>query len=188
MVGPAWCDLLGAVKTEWNDHRGCLSTSIDAFERSNAERTADFPRKAWQNYSSAWQRSATCCFGGQNILGRAELASLTPPAVFTRHCSFRLPLVSGDDSWPGWAALHFLWGMQKMGEFLDRLKRPRVLRTWNPYVARKMGKGCSKRRPILWIKYIVPIFHNKASNFEKPARINYNNHKKIWNDEFKIKN
>ena len=42
MVGPAWCDLLRAVETEWNDHRGCPSKSIDAFERSNAERTTVF--------------------------------------------------------------------------------------------------------------------------------------------------
>ena len=97
--------------------------------------------------------NATCCFGGQNILGSAELWSLTPSAVFDRHCPFRLPLVSGDDSWRGWAALHFLWGMQKMGEFLDRLRRRRVLRTW-------MSKGCSKQQAILWIKNIVLIFHN----------------------------
>ena len=94
-----------------------------------------------------------------NILGRAELGSLTPPAVFTRHCFFPLPLVSGDDSWTGWAELHFLWGMQTIGKFLYRLKRPRVLRTWNPYVARRMGKGCSKRRPIYYI-HTFKILHS----------------------------
>ena len=69
-----------------------------------------------------------------------------------------------------------------MGEFLDRLKRPRVLQTWNPYDARKMGKGCSKQRLILRIKYIVLIFHNNALNFEKPAQINSN---KQVNDNLK---
>ena len=44
MVGQARYDLMGAVKTESNDRRGSLSTSIEAFERRNAERTADFLR------------------------------------------------------------------------------------------------------------------------------------------------
>ena len=131
----------------------------------NAERTADFPRKAWQNYASAWQCSATCCFGGQNrlYLERQNWEVLIHPpyspdiAAADYHCFERWRL----------ACIHFSWRMQKMGEFLDRLKRPRVYRTWNPYVVRKMGKGCSKRRPILPIKYILPIFYNKTSNFKK---------------------
>jgi len=28
------------------------------------------------------------------------MGSFTPPAVFSRHCSFRLPLVPIDDAWP----------------------------------------------------------------------------------------
>jgi len=35
--------------------------------------------------------------------------SSTSPAVFSRHCSFRLPLVPIDDAWPVWAALHIIW-------------------------------------------------------------------------------
>ena len=131
MVEPAWCDLLGSVKTEWNDHIGFLSPSIDA---------ANFLRKAWKHLKMRnWrpylakskknlqthqpifhERHEKLFFDGQNILRRAELESLAPPAVFSRDCSCRLQVVSSDDSWPGWRALHFLWGMQKMGEFLNR--------------------------------------------------------------------
>ena len=38
-VGPAHCDILWAVKTEWNHHRRSVSKAIDAFEPSIEEET-----------------------------------------------------------------------------------------------------------------------------------------------------
>ncbi|UYV82078.1 hypothetical protein LAZ67_21000720 [Cordylochernes scorpioides] len=55
--------------------------------------------------------------------GGALMGCPTPPAVFTRHCSFRLPHVPFDDTWPGRAALYFLRRGEKLGRYLDRLKR-----------------------------------------------------------------
>ncbi|UYV82070.1 hypothetical protein LAZ67_21000657 [Cordylochernes scorpioides] len=59
----------------------------------------------------------------------------TPPVLFTRHCSFRLPHVPFDDTWPGLAALHFLRRGEKLGRCLDRLKRRGIFSTRNPYAA-----------------------------------------------------
>ena len=103
---------------------------------------------------------------------KGRIGKSYPIHRFHQTSFFRLPLVSGDDSWPGWAALHFLWGMHKMGN--SWIKRPRVLRKWSPYAARKMAKACSKQRRTLWVKHTVPIYHNNASNFEKTERINSN--------------
>ena len=37
----------------------------------------------------------------QRQFGSVSMGCPTPPTVFTRYCSFRLPLASVDDSWPG---------------------------------------------------------------------------------------
>ena len=41
--------------------------------------------------------SITCCGASQNLLRNIQMGSSTPPAVFSRHCSFRLPLIPIDD-------------------------------------------------------------------------------------------
>ena len=35
------------------------------------------------------------------LLGNTEIRGLTPPTVLSRRCSFRLPFVSIDGTWPG---------------------------------------------------------------------------------------
>jgi len=62
-------------------------------------------------------------------------------AVFSRYCSFRLSPISIDDSWPVWTALAFLWRYEKMGRFVDSLKRCIVLSAWNSPITRKIGKS-----------------------------------------------
>ena len=37
---------------------------------------------------NASKSSSKCCGTGQNLFGNTQLGSFTPPAVFTRHCSF----------------------------------------------------------------------------------------------------
>ena len=39
-----------------------------------------------------------CCGAGQNLLRNTQMGSSTPPAVFSRQCSFQLPLVPIDDA------------------------------------------------------------------------------------------
>ena len=59
-----------------------------------------------------------------------------PPIIFSKHCSFRLSLVSIDDAWPDWAALHIIWRYQKLYQWLDSLKRWSVLLRY-PHAIRK---------------------------------------------------
>jgi len=44
--------------------------------------------------------STTYCGADQNLLRNTQMGSSTPPVVFSRHCSFRLPLVPINDAWP----------------------------------------------------------------------------------------
>ncbi|GJQ73442.1 hypothetical protein Trydic_g13803 [Trypoxylus dichotomus] len=43
-----------------------------------------------------------------NISRRSEMGGLTPPAIFTRHCLFRLSFVSIDAVGTYWRALHLI--------------------------------------------------------------------------------
>ena len=74
-----------------------------------------------QSYPPAWQYSATCRKTGQKILGNAEMEGLTPPAVLSRRCFFRIPFVSFDGTRPGSSAFPLLWRHQIMYRFGDHL-------------------------------------------------------------------
>ena len=106
--------------------------TIVEFEPSIEGETVTVPRETRQC-------STTCCKTGQDILGNDELAGLTPPAVLSRRCSFRLPLVSTDGTGPGPSAFPLL-GSQKMDRFLDRRERRIVFSRWYPTIARKEEK------------------------------------------------
>ena len=90
LVGPARFGVLWAVKTEWKHHWGSVSNAIDAFELSIKEEMVTVPRETRQSYPPTWQCSAMCRKSSQDILGNAEMGGLTPPAVLSRPCSFRL--------------------------------------------------------------------------------------------------
>jgi len=70
-----------------------------------------------------------------------QIGSSIPSAVFSRHCSFRLPLVLIDDAWPVWAALRIIWRYQKLYRWLDSFKRWSVLPTRYSHATRKMRKN-----------------------------------------------
>ena len=109
---------LWAVEAKYNHHRGSVSNAIDAFEPSIGGETATLPRETWQNYAPAWQCSATCRKTGQSILKNAWMGGLTPPAVFFRRCSFRLPFVLFDGTRSGASAFSPLWMSHKMDQFV----------------------------------------------------------------------
>ena len=79
-----------------------------------------------------------------------EMGSTTPPAVFSRHCSLWLSLVSINDTRPGWPAFPVWWRSKKLDRFADSLKRP-VFSTRDSYATRKMGESSGQRWTILWI-------------------------------------
>lgn len=62
------------------------------------------------------------------------------PAIFARHFFFRLSCVLVDDWWSSRAAFHFLWISQKMGLFLDTLKRWKISPTRSTFAAERWGK------------------------------------------------
>jgi len=62
-------------------------------------------------------------------------------AVFSRHCSFRLPLVPIDDAWPVWAAFLIVWRYQKLYRWLNSLKRWSVFPMRFPHATKKMKKS-----------------------------------------------
>ena len=140
VLGPARSGVLWAVEIEWNHHRGSVSNAIDTFEPSIEGETATISRETRQSYPQAWQCSATCCKTGQDILGNAEMVGHTPPAALSRCCSFRLPFVSIDGKRPAVSAVPLLWRSQKIGRFMDRLKRRIVFSRWYPKIVRKMEK------------------------------------------------
>jgi len=70
-IGSAGCSLLWAAQTERNYHGRSLSTTIDAFEPSIEGKTAAIRAKTRQSDFAIWQRSATCCKTGENLLGNA---------------------------------------------------------------------------------------------------------------------
>ena len=110
--------VLWANETEWNHHRGSVSSAIDAFEPSIEGETATVPTETRQSYPPAWQCSATCRKTGQDMLGNAGMEGLTPPVVLSRRCSFRLPFVSIDGIQPGSSQFPFSWNSQNMDRFV----------------------------------------------------------------------
>ena len=91
-----WWDPLGVVhyellKSSETITKGSLLKAIYAFEPRIEGKTSTVPRGTRQIYPPTWQRSATCHNTGQDILGNAEMGSLTLPTVLSRRCSFRLP-------------------------------------------------------------------------------------------------
>ena len=86
---------------------------------------------------------------GQDILGNAEMAGLTSPAVLSRACSFRIPFVSIDGTWPGISAFPPLQRSQRMDRFVYRLKRRMDFSTWYPTIVRKMEKSTVLRWTVL---------------------------------------
>ena len=122
LVGPARCGVIWAIETEWNHHRGSVSNAIDAFEPSIEGETSTVPRETRQSYPPAWQSSAILRKTGQDIVGNTEMGGLTPPAVPSKRCSFRLPFVSINGTRPGSSAFSLLWRSQKIVRFVNRLK------------------------------------------------------------------
>jgi len=100
LVGSAWCRVLWVAQTERDHYWGSLPNTIDEIESSTQGKTRPLLLQAWQNYSPVWQCSTTCCGAGQNLLRNTQIGSSIPPAVFFKHCSFRLLLVPIDDAWP----------------------------------------------------------------------------------------
>ena len=115
-----WSDQLGVVlwvaQIERDHYWGSLLNTIDEIKPSTQGKTRPLLLQAWQNYSLAC--SITCCGAGQNLLRNTQMGSSIPPAVFSRHCSFRLPLVPINDAWSVWTALHIIWGYQKLYRWL----------------------------------------------------------------------
>ena len=69
---------------------------------------------------AACQRSVECCKTGENLLGNAEMGGLTPPAVLSGRCSFRLLFVSMYGTRPGSSAFPLLWRSQKLDWFTSK--------------------------------------------------------------------
>ena len=121
---------------------GSLPNTIDEIEPSTQGKTRPLLLQVWgTKLFSCMICSTTCCGAGQNLLRNTQMGSSTPSAVFSRHCSFRLPLVPIDDAWPVWAALHMVWRYQKLYRWLDSLKKWSVLPTRSTWSTRKMGKS-----------------------------------------------
>lgn len=89
-------------------------------------------------YAKRYIAKHTCYKSHQGNFEGTLMGCPTPPALFTKDCSFRLPLIPINDSWPGWTALHFL---QKSQKFLDRLERRGIFSLENSYAAWKMVKS-----------------------------------------------
>ena len=139
LVGSPRCGVLWAVETEWNHHRRSASNAIDAFKSSIEGETATVSRETRQSYPPAWQCSTTCHKTFKDILGNAEMESLTPPVVLSKRCSFRLPFVSIDGTRSGSSAFPLLWRSRKMDRFVDRLKRLIVFSKWYPIMGKNGG-------------------------------------------------
>ena len=184
LVGPLRCGVLWSVETEWNYHMGSVSDAIDAFEPSIEGETATVPRETLQSYPPAWQCSNTCRKTGRGILGNAEIGGLTPPAVLSRCCSFRLPFVSIDGTRPGSSAFPFLWRSQKMGRFTEGLKRCIVFSRWYPAInnmAANFGKkrrdqSCTPNIKLLEEEYLdIFTIQNMKNNLEGRVILNNEN-------------
>jgi len=137
--------LVGSTRVLWvtqieRDHYwGSLPNTIDEIEPSTQGKTRLLLLQTWQNYSPDNARSHVAGPVKTKILRNTQMESSTPPAVFSRHCSLRLPLVQIDDAWTVWAALHIIWRYQKLYRWLDNLKRWSVFPTRFP--TRKMKKS-----------------------------------------------
>jgi len=136
LMGSAWCRVLWVAQTERDHYWGSLPNTIDEIEFSRKNMTKLFSCMIMLDHMLRRR--------DQNLLRNTQMGSSTPSAVFSRHCSFRLPLILIDDVWPDrWPvwALHIIWRYQKLYRWLDSLKRWSVLLTWYPYATRKMGKS-----------------------------------------------
>ena len=92
---------------------------------------------------AACQWSVQCSKPGENLLGNAKIGGLTPPALLSRSCFFRLSFVSIDGTRPGSSAFPLLWRSQKMDRFVDRLKRRIIFSRWYSKIVRKIKKSNS---------------------------------------------
>ena len=64
--------------------------------RSNWKTKGEIPRETVKSKRSLlppWQGPTTCCHGNPGKIGWAWMDSPTPPSVFARHCTNRLPFV-----------------------------------------------------------------------------------------------
>jgi len=94
LVGSVWCRVLWVAQTERDHYWGSLPNTIDEIEPSTQGNAPTTP-----GMTKLFSCSITCCGAGQNLLRNTQMESSTPP-VFSRHCSFWLPLVPIDDAWP----------------------------------------------------------------------------------------
>ena len=77
----------------------------------------------------------------RRFLVKAEMGGLSPHAVLSRRCSFRLLFVLIDVTQSGSSAFPLLWRSQKVDRFIDRLKRRIVFSRWYLTNTKKMGKS-----------------------------------------------
>lgn len=80
-LGPAWCHILRATKTERNHYRRSVPNAINAFESCIEGETATIPKEARQSDPPARQCSTTRRGTGKKILKNTEMGSLAPPAI-----------------------------------------------------------------------------------------------------------
>ena len=99
------------------------------------------PRRTRRTCSAACQCSTTCLKTVQDLLGNAEIGSLTPPAVLSSRCSFQLLFVSIDGIRHGSLAFPLLCRSQRIDRFVDSLKRQIIFSWWYPTIATKMRKS-----------------------------------------------
>ena len=159
----SWCCASGGISSEWSTMSYSSLTKPSprnvtnknwCNEAEHCSSNAPNMPKDMTNWSCSTTTLGHTLLKSSRKLWKHLTEISTPLAVFARHCSFGLPLVPFDGSWPGWAAFNFLWKSQKLGRFVVRLKRRRIFETLYPYAAWKVVKDSRKRWAILWITYI----------------------------------
>ena len=121
LVGPARRSVLWTVKTQYNERHD----------------------KVILQHDNARPHVAKVV---KTLLGNVEKGNPTPPAVFSRHCSLWLSLVSINGTRPGWPALPVLWRSKKLDRFVDSFKRWPVFSMQDSYATRKMGESSDQRQ------------------------------------------
>ena len=138
LVGSAWCRVLWVAQTERDHYWSSLPNTIDEIEPSTQGKTRLLLLQAWHT------KLFSCMIMLDHVAAPVKIYLETlkwevlphPPYIST----LLLPLVSIDDAWPVWAALH-IWRYQKLYPWLGSLKRWSVLSTRYPHATRKMGKN-----------------------------------------------
>ena len=121
MVRSAWCRILWVAQTERDHYWGSLSNIIDEIEPSIQGKTRLGTTTPGMTKLFSCMIMLDHLLRRQNLLRNTQMRSSTPPAIFFRHCSFRLPVVPIDDAWPVWA--YFISYEEPKIVLMDSLKR-----------------------------------------------------------------